>query len=321
MNICITRIQQAHPNVDPNIIEDIVNDIASTKRLNNQSMQTIMAKYGATETLMRNIRKEIQEEITLSKVMDLKMRAENAVYKAKGGTDKFITDLFATSLDNVQGSALSISALKEQYARKYNHSLDMALLDIDKRSISMIKTMDVNESAQLLKAINGQTTGDAVIDSIGAAIKTANDSLYADKAPKGFMVTYRDNYGFRRFYDGDKLQQAGLAKFSSDILNDLDLTKSKIEGVTQGNVKEILDLINRNASDDEFLKAAKTNELLGAIKDDMDNWVAEYDPYDIGTSSKLYASTGRQSSRKQRSYIFKNENTEMNFMKENNIVS
>ena len=154
MIICIGRIQQAHPNVDPNIIADIVNELRDTKRLNNQSMQTIQAKYKATETLMRNIRKEIQEEITSSKVMDLKMRAEAPAYKAKGGTDKFVTDLFATSVDNVQGSAISISALKEQYARKYNHSLDMALLDIDKRSISMIKTMDVNESAQLLKAIN-----------------------------------------------------------------------------------------------------------------------------------------------------------------------
>ena len=329
MIICTGRIQKAHPKVDPNIIAEIVEELRLSKRLDNQSLQTIMVKHNANKTLMKNLRTEIQKEITFSKVMDLKMRAESPAYKTKSdsgkfmtelfaatGIDKFITDLFATSVDNVKGSALSISALKEQYANKYAHTLDMAMLDIDKRSISMVKGFDVNESAELLKAINGKPVSDKVIENIGAAFRTMNDASYSDKAHKGFMVLYRENYGFRRFYDAEKIDASGFAKFSSDILHYMDLKNSKMSGVTQENVKEILDLINRNATDDEFLKAAEKNELLGSIKIDMDNWKAEYDPYDIGTSSKLYDSTGRQASRKQRTYVFKDEISEMTFMKE-----
>ena len=316
MKICISKIQAAHPNVDPKLVEDLVNEVANTPRLPNGSLNIIAKKFGANETLLRGILSTVQDQATLEKVIDLKARAEQPNYAGAGGVRKFITDLFASSVEAVQGGSLSISALKEQYSRKYAHSLDMALLDIDKRSISMLKNMGPAESAKLLKAIKGTASGDPLIDDIAAAIRTANDALYADKASKGFMVTYKDDYGFRRFYDGDKITDAGFKQFSTDILNDLDLTKSKIEGITQQNVREILDLINRDASEQDFLNAVKTNELLAAIKDDMDNWIAEYDPYDVGTSTKMYASTGRQSSRKQRSYIFKNEDTEMHFMKD-----
>ena len=316
MKVCVDKIVAAHPKADPKIIENLVNEISETPRLPNGSLNIIAKKHGATETLLRDVLSTMQDQMVIKKVIDLKARAEQPNYAGAKGVRKFITDIFASSVEAVQGGSLSISALKEQYARKYAHSLDMALLDIDKRSISMLKNMGPAESAKLLKAIKGTASGDPLIDDIAAAIRTANDALYADKASKGFMVTYREDYGFRRFYDGDKITNAGFKQFATDILNDLDMSKSKIEGITKENVGQILELINKNASEEEFIKASKTNQLLAAIKDDMDNWVAEYDPYDVGTSTKMYASTGRQSSRKQRSYIFKNEDTEMHFMKD-----
>ena len=316
MKYCISKVQAAHPNVDKKLVEDLVNEVANTPRLVNGSLNIIAKKHGANKTMLSGILSTVQEQVTLEKVIDLKARAQQPIYHGAKGVRKFVRDIFASSVEAVHGGAMSISALKEQYSRKYAHSLDMALLDIDKRSISMIKNMEPAEAAKLLKAIKGTSSGDSLIDDIGAAIRTANDALYADKSSKMFMVTYKEDYGFRRFYDGDKILDAGFKKFSTDILNNLDLAISKIEGVTEKNVKEILDLINKDAPDKEFLAAAKSNELLAAIKDDMDNWVKKYDPYDIGTSTKMYASTGRQSSKKQRSYVFKTDETEMQFMKD-----
>lgn len=312
MRICIDKLKAANPNVDPRLIEEIIEAVNKGDRLSGAGKRVMQAKYDASQTSMRSIEDAIRQQITTGKVLDLKLRAEAETYKGPGGTKKFFKDLFASSLELVESGSIAFSTFIDQYAGKYSHSLDMGLLAVSPDAIGRVKTMNALEASKVLGATRGRFSGDPVIDGIGSVFKTINDTLFTDKSRVGVMNTYRENYGFRRFYDGEKIRAGGLKKFGVDILNELDLEKSNIQGTNKQNVKQILDLINADGTEAQFLKLAETNELMGSIKSDMDHWVKMYDPYDTGNSSAVAGMTS--SSRKERSYVFKSDLAEMNFL-------
>lgn len=271
------------------------------------------------ESLIRPVVDDMQN---LMKIEQRILEASRPEYVNKLGD---VVDDWILGGGTGKGMSLSVSKLKEQYENKLVHGLDMLIQSRDPELLAVVKMMTHEEKVQLRNAMSGNKSSNAVIDSLADIFKNHNDNLFAARQNAGIDITFNEDYGYRRRYNGTKIQQEGFKNFALNLLNSLDFKKSSVAGATKENIAEILALSKKIDITDEEFKAAlnigegrtSKNSLIAEVWDDYQNWVKDYDPYDEENISKLLHTKNYSEAKKARqfrSYTFKNAETEMSFM-------
>jgi hypothetical protein len=287
-------------------------------------------------SLMNNLRvlmQDMHESVSEPFVQDMKtlMKMEERLGELnrpeyKHSPIKAVKDWLLAGSSVGEGTGTSVEQLKNYYRNKFVHSLDMALISRDPEIPALMKQFTSDQWVQVRKAQtniergNPAGSGNPVIDAVAELFVHHNETLYAAKEGGGLAIKKNPDYGFKRRYNGIKIQEAGLKQFAANLLNSLDLKKSRLEGVTPENIQSILRMVkDPTVTDAEFEARAAFNPLIKEVFEDYDRWTKTYDPYSEDNISKmLFQDNKGVEAKKQkqlRSYAFKDAESEMFFMK------
>lgn len=299
----------------------------------DQAYKYVKAELGKGNdgtTLMNNLRvlmQDMHEAVAEPFIQDMKslMKMEERLGELSRpeythSPTNAVKDWLLAGTSAGKGAGASVEQLKNYYRNKFVHSLDMSLITRDPEIPALLKQMTAEQQVQLRRAMSGQKSGNAVIDTVAELFVNHNKALYAAKEGAGLAIKFNEDYGFKRKYNGVKIQEAGLKDFAVNLLNSLDLKKSRLDGVTPENIQSILRMAkDPNVTDLAFEAEGAFNPLVKEVFDDYDRWTKTYDPYSEDNINKLLfkENKGVEAKRQKqlRSYVFKNAESEMFFMK------
>ena len=306
----------------------------------DQAYKYVKAELGKGNdgtTLMNNLRvlmQDMHEAVAEPFIQDMKslMKMEERLGELQRpeythSPTNAVKDWLLAGTSTGKGAGASVEQLKNYYRNKFVYSLDMALITRDPEIPALMKQFTFDQWVQVRKAQTNiemgkpAGSGNPVIDTVAELFVHHNKSLYAAKEGGGLAIKKNPDYGFKRKYNGTKIKEAGIKKFAVDMLNSLNLKKSRLDGVTPENIQSILRMAkDPNVTDAAFEAEAAFNPLIAEVFDDYDRWVKTYDPYSEDNISKMLFKDNKgieaKKQKQLRSYTFTNAEAEMYFMQE-----
>jgi hypothetical protein len=216
----------------------------------------------------------------------------------------------------VSGSGANVENLREAYRNSLSGGLDMAIMSRGPELLSIVKS-DVL-TVEILDHMEGKVVSkNPTVQYLADVFKSYTDKIYNMYNNAGIPVRYREDFLFKRMYDGEKIREMGFKKWLELTVGKLDLKKSFPVG-TEKNIDEIADLFIKGAGDKEFESASVTNSLLNELVDDYKKYQKSYDPFSMEAYSKMLEKSDDIIDKrlKARSYVFKSNQDLMDYMKE-----
>lgn len=312
-DFCPDRIRKYFgERVDPDKVEAIL------KEINN------MHAAGLDRTVLRERMRELvntvqadQVEKYLNKLETLKSFRSNLDMvehpSFKGNKQQGIDAILFINRHNVPGAGNNVESNFHNNLYKYVGGLDMAIKRLSPKSLATAMSGDFD--IELLKTMRGEMQSDNPFVTYMAQIgKHYNDMLYTDYNNAGVYVPYRENYGFKRVYDGQKIRDAGFPAWMSSLAKNLDIEKS-FKNVSSEELSTLNEAMRQGLDHEAFKRLGKKSTLVAEFVEDFEAFQKEYDPFSMEIYSKLLEAPADKKFR-ARSYVFKNSESELSYMKE-----
>jgi hypothetical protein len=303
-------------------IESVLKEISNMQASGMDRIQIRKAMeeiIGALETVkVGQAIAEFHHARVLNENVDYIMKPE-----FKGDINQALSSKLFRDSTAVEGSGLNVENLREGYRNQLVTGLDMTLMSRSPELVSIARSGELD--IEILDHMSGATKStNPMVIYLAEVYKGYTDKLFSMYSNSGIHLAYKNDYFFRRVYDGEKIREMGFVNWASATVSKLNV-KDSFKNIVDKDISEVAEMFMKGATEDDFKKLAEfgDNRLVAELFDDYKRYQNNYDKFSMEAYSKILEKQDNIGDRrlKRRSYVFKSNADMMSYMQEVGIHS
>lgn len=260
---CATTLKALFPDLEPKVIEEMVNNFENVRR-----------KTGRTLADKVKRQKELVDEGKAFKALRLKNEINDAMKLQRLGDQvqnprhPSIKEGLLSIFETTEASGLSLDAI-----RRSNEDLMLSLLHIrlkDKRLLDAAKSGEYDKEVNEVMFSGKPNTGKnrKIVNGLAEVFKDMNERERQLKNAAGASVFKRNDFIHTQYHNGAKLKDAGELKWIQNTYKRLDLEQTFPEFVKDGEVIDAEKIMKTMR--DDYRKFVQLHDEINGFSVDKD---------------------------------------------------